>query len=90
MNTPDTAKPHTKGAGLRKFEQLAGQRQTGVLNRVPEGGPISGIAEQEPVLRQAHEVSGLSDGRVGKTQPDRKAKRVGDGADDEKESRSEK
>jgi hypothetical protein len=25
MNTPDTAKPHTKGAGPRKFEQLAGQ-----------------------------------------------------------------
>jgi hypothetical protein len=25
MNTPNTAKPHTKGAGPRKSEQLAGQ-----------------------------------------------------------------
>jgi hypothetical protein len=25
MNGSQTAKPHTKGAGLRKFEQLAGQ-----------------------------------------------------------------
>jgi hypothetical protein len=25
MNGPQTAKPHTKGAGLRKFDQLAGQ-----------------------------------------------------------------
>jgi len=57
---------------------------------VPEGGPVGGIAEQEPVLGQAHEASGFPDGRVGKTQPDRQAKRIGDHAEDEEESREKK
>lgn len=68
MNAPQTAKPHTNGAGLRKFDQLAGQidiklNTIAIIRKGGRNAIVASIKErnnQPPLLDlRQHEPNGL-------------------------------